>query len=100
MIASGVSALLLILRTALEDRTLQAELPGYAEYARRVRYRLLPGVWWVEARMCDVRCTMCDAVFSGDGEPAPRRVGGCDLKAVELVGHLDLRLLRRSEDEE
>jgi protein-S-isoprenylcysteine O-methyltransferase Ste14 len=32
-------------RTALEDRTLQAELPGYAEYAQRVRYRLLPGVW-------------------------------------------------------
>jgi len=32
-------------RTALEDRTLQAELPGYAEYARRVRYRLLPGIW-------------------------------------------------------
>ena len=29
----------------LEDRTLRAELPGYAEYARRVRYRLLPGVW-------------------------------------------------------
>lgn len=45
LIASGVSALLLILRTTLEDRTLQAELPGYAEYARRVRYRLLPGVW-------------------------------------------------------
>ena len=36
---------LLILRTALEDRTLQAELPGYAEYARRVRYRLIPGTW-------------------------------------------------------
>ncbi|HOG45549.1 MAG TPA: isoprenylcysteine carboxylmethyltransferase family protein [Anaerolineae bacterium] len=32
-------------RTALEDRTLQAELPGYREYAQRVRYRLLPGVW-------------------------------------------------------
>jgi protein-S-isoprenylcysteine O-methyltransferase Ste14 len=36
---------LIILRTALEDRTLQAELPGYAEYARQVRYRLVPGVW-------------------------------------------------------
>lgn len=34
-----------ILRTALEDRTLQAELPGYAEFAQRVRYRLLPGIW-------------------------------------------------------
>jgi protein-S-isoprenylcysteine O-methyltransferase Ste14 len=39
------SAVLLENRAALEDRTLQAELPGYAEYARRVRYRLLPGVW-------------------------------------------------------
>jgi protein-S-isoprenylcysteine O-methyltransferase Ste14 len=37
--------LLMILRTALEDRTLQAELAGYREYAGRVRYRLLPGVW-------------------------------------------------------
>jgi protein-S-isoprenylcysteine O-methyltransferase Ste14 len=45
LIASGVSVLLLILRTALEDRTLQAELTGYAEYARQVRYRLLPGIW-------------------------------------------------------
>jgi protein-S-isoprenylcysteine O-methyltransferase Ste14 len=36
---------LMVLRTALEDRTLQAELAGYREYAGRVRYRLLPGVW-------------------------------------------------------
>jgi protein-S-isoprenylcysteine O-methyltransferase Ste14 len=34
-----------VLRTALEDRTLQAELAGYKEYAERVRYRLLPGIW-------------------------------------------------------
>ena len=34
-----------LLRTSLEDRTLQAELPGYAEYATRTKYRLLPGVW-------------------------------------------------------
>ena len=45
MVPSALSALLLALRTALEDRTLQAELPGYAEYSRRVRSRLLPGVW-------------------------------------------------------
>ena len=32
-------------RTALEDRALQAELDGYKEYAQQVRYRLLPGVW-------------------------------------------------------
>ncbi len=36
---------LMVIRTALEDHTLQAELPGYAEYAQRVCYRLLPGVW-------------------------------------------------------
>ncbi len=36
---------LFILRTSLEDKTLQEELPGYKEYALKVRYRLLPGVW-------------------------------------------------------
>jgi protein-S-isoprenylcysteine O-methyltransferase Ste14 len=45
IIISCGNVLLIILRTALEDRTLQAELPGYADYARRVRYRLLPGIW-------------------------------------------------------
>jgi protein-S-isoprenylcysteine O-methyltransferase Ste14 len=35
----------LTVRTALEDRTLQEELPGYREYAQQTRYRLLPGVW-------------------------------------------------------
>jgi protein-S-isoprenylcysteine O-methyltransferase Ste14 len=34
-----------VIRTALEDRVLQAELAGYADYARQVRYRLLPGIW-------------------------------------------------------
>jgi len=32
-------------RAALEDKTLQAELPGYAEYSKRVKYRLIPGIW-------------------------------------------------------
>jgi protein-S-isoprenylcysteine O-methyltransferase Ste14 len=45
IVAGGVCALLIIIRTALEDRTLQAELAGYADYARQVRYRLLPGIW-------------------------------------------------------
>jgi protein-S-isoprenylcysteine O-methyltransferase Ste14 len=36
---------ILVLRTSLEDRTLQAELPGYADYARRTSYRLFPGIW-------------------------------------------------------
>lgn len=35
----------LVLRAALEDRTLRSELAGYEEYATRVRYRLIPGVW-------------------------------------------------------
>ena len=38
-------AVCLVIRTHLEDRTLQEELPGYREYAGRVRYRLLPGIW-------------------------------------------------------
>jgi protein-S-isoprenylcysteine O-methyltransferase Ste14 len=42
---SSLSAFLFILRTALEDRTLQAELPGYSDYARQVRFRLIPGIW-------------------------------------------------------
>lgn len=42
---SSISVVLLVLRTALEDRTLRAELPGYADYARRVRYRLVPALW-------------------------------------------------------
>jgi len=41
----GVAAILLVIRTALEDRALRAELTGYQEYAGRVRHRLLPGVW-------------------------------------------------------
>ena len=45
IITSGVCVCLIILRTALEDHTLQTELPGYAAYARQVRYRLLPGIW-------------------------------------------------------
>ena len=35
----------ILIRTALEDRTLHAELPGYSEYAARIRFRLIPGVW-------------------------------------------------------
>ncbi len=37
--------ILVIVRTGLEDRVLQRELPGYREYARDVGRRLLPGVW-------------------------------------------------------
>lgn len=40
-----LSILLLVVRTALEDRTLRNELPGYLEYAGRIRFRLIPNVW-------------------------------------------------------
>jgi len=36
---------MMVIRTAFEDQMLQAELHGYTEYARQVRYRLLPGIW-------------------------------------------------------
>ena len=45
LIPGVLIVILFVIRTALEDRTLQNELPGYAYYAQRVRYRLLPGVW-------------------------------------------------------
>lgn len=44
-VPAGLIALLFMVRTGLEDSTLQRELPGYAEYARRTRFRLVPGVW-------------------------------------------------------
>lgn len=45
IIPGALIAVLFLIRTALEDRTLKEELPGYREYAERVRYRLLPRVW-------------------------------------------------------
>jgi protein-S-isoprenylcysteine O-methyltransferase Ste14 len=43
--AAVVFCLVLAVRTTLEDRTLRAELDGYAEYTKKVRFRLVPGVW-------------------------------------------------------
>lgn len=45
LIAGGLFGLLLVVRTALEDRTLLEELDGYKDYTQGVRYRLLPGIW-------------------------------------------------------
>lgn len=45
LIPATLLSMLTVVRTVLEDRTLRAELDGYAEYARVVRYRLVPGVW-------------------------------------------------------
>jgi protein-S-isoprenylcysteine O-methyltransferase Ste14 len=41
----GAIFVVILIRTALEDRVLRRELPGYQEYARRVRKRLFPGIW-------------------------------------------------------
>ena len=45
LIPAAAASIITAIRTALEDRTLQDELPGYRDYARRVRYRLMPGVY-------------------------------------------------------
>lgn len=45
LIPGALNAILFVVRTYLEDRTLQTELTGYTDYARQVRYRLLPGIW-------------------------------------------------------
>jgi len=45
LIPAALALIIAVIRTALEDRTLQEELPGYRDYARRVRYRLFPGIY-------------------------------------------------------
>lgn len=45
LIPAGLTMVLLVIRTRWEDRTLQAELAGYKEYAQRVRSKWIPGVW-------------------------------------------------------
>jgi len=45
LIAAGAVAVLLVVRTHLEDRALRRELPGYEDYASGVRYRLIPHIW-------------------------------------------------------
>jgi len=45
IVPAAVALIIAVLRTALEDRTLQAELPGYGDYVRRVHYRLIPGIY-------------------------------------------------------
>lgn len=45
IIPIGLSIVLLITRTNLEDQTLKNELKGYLEYTGKTRYRIIPGVW-------------------------------------------------------
>jgi protein-S-isoprenylcysteine O-methyltransferase Ste14 len=44
-VPAGLVAVLFVMRTGLEDRTLRAGLSGYEEYARRTRFRLVPWIW-------------------------------------------------------
>lgn len=45
LILAAVATIIAVVRTELEDRVLQTELPGYRDYARWVRYRLVPGIY-------------------------------------------------------
>lgn len=45
LVPVAAGSIVIVVRTVLEDRMLQNELEGYKEYASRVRYRLIPGVW-------------------------------------------------------
>jgi protein-S-isoprenylcysteine O-methyltransferase Ste14 len=45
-LAAGVGLVLIIaVRAVFEERTLAAELEGYADYAARIRYRFVPYLW-------------------------------------------------------
>jgi protein-S-isoprenylcysteine O-methyltransferase Ste14 len=44
-VPAALLMVVMIIRTALEDQTLQAELPGYKEFAQKTKYRLIPGIW-------------------------------------------------------
>jgi protein-S-isoprenylcysteine O-methyltransferase Ste14 len=45
LIPAVIAAACIVVRTVFEDRILQSELPGYSDYAKKVKYRLLPGIW-------------------------------------------------------
>lgn len=45
VIPGMISVVLYVVRTSLEDKTLQEELPGYSDYTEQVEFRLIPGVW-------------------------------------------------------
>lgn len=45
LVPAIVALIIAVIRTALEDRTLQEELPGYQDYTQRVRYRLIPWIF-------------------------------------------------------
>ena len=44
-IPAFLAAVLLVIRTYFEDRLLKKELPGYLEYSKKVRSRIIPWIW-------------------------------------------------------
>ena len=45
MVPAVATMTLFVIRTRMEDKTLLQKLSGYNEYANRVRFRLIPGLW-------------------------------------------------------
>jgi len=45
LLPEGILAIIFVIRTVMEDRTLQKELPGYFKYTQKVKYRLIPLIW-------------------------------------------------------
>lgn len=45
LVTAGLATIIAVIRTGLEDQALHKELLGYRDYAQRVRYRLIPGVY-------------------------------------------------------
>jgi len=45
LVPAAAALIITVVRTVLEDHTLQEELPGYRDYAKRVHYRLIPGIY-------------------------------------------------------
>jgi protein-S-isoprenylcysteine O-methyltransferase Ste14 len=45
LICTAAVFIIMFVRTALEDKMLQKELPGYSQYAKEVKFRLIPGIW-------------------------------------------------------
>ena len=45
LITAALATIISVIRTGLEDQALHKELLGYRDYAQRVRYRLIPGVY-------------------------------------------------------
>jgi protein-S-isoprenylcysteine O-methyltransferase Ste14 len=65
LIPAALVSVVLVVRTPFEDRTLQNELEGYKEYACRVRYRLIPGIWQqtVKAEHTRAAALLADTLF-------------------------------------